>query len=152
MISIEQAASVGLFSVQTFALICLTLPPQQTSKVPNQINKVSNHNKTRPGCFCAKDCLDSEDIYIHGGILSFLLVVVGCSGLHCAILGCTWLYWSVLVCIWLHWVVLGSTWLFWNVVDCTGLQWTVLGYTGLWRAVLGCSGLYWAILDCIVLY
>ena len=64
MISIEQAATVGLFPVETFALICLTLPPQQTNKVPNQINKVSNHNKTRPGCFCAKDCLDSKEIVV----------------------------------------------------------------------------------------
>ena len=64
MISIEQAAAVGLFPVKTFALICLTLPLQQTNKVPNQINKVSNHNKTRPGCFCAKDCLDSKEIVV----------------------------------------------------------------------------------------
>ena len=64
MISIEQAAAVGLFPVKTFALIFLTLPLQQTNKVPNQINKVSNHNKTRPGCFCAKDCLDSKEIVV----------------------------------------------------------------------------------------
>ena len=47
------------------------------------------YETTRPGFFCAKDCLDNEEMYIYGGILSLLLVVVGCSELHCAILGCT---------------------------------------------------------------
>ena len=65
--------------------------------------------RTRPGCFCAKDCLDSEEMYIHGGILSLALVVVGCSGLHCAKLGCTGLYWSVFGCTGLYWAVLGCS-------------------------------------------
>ena len=87
--------------------------------------------KTRPGCFCANDCLDSEEMYIHGGILSLLLVSVGCSGQHCAILGCTGLYW---------------TGLFWNVVDYIGLYWAVLGCTRLYSAELGCCVLYPAVL------
>ena len=69
---------------------------------PHIFNSKGSIKKTRPGCFCAKDCLDSEEMYIHGGILSLLLVVMGCSGLHCAILGCAGLYWAVLVSIWLH--------------------------------------------------
>ena len=38
--------------------------------------------KARSGCFCANDFLDSEEMYptIHGGILSPVLVVVGCRG------------------------------------------------------------------------
>ena len=96
------------------------------------IHEKAKIQNTRPGCFCAKDCPDSEKMYIHGGILSLLLVVVGCSGLcyiglYLAVLGCTGLYLAAL----------GCTWLFWNVVDCTVLHWTVLGYTGRWRAVLG---------------
>ena len=59
---------------------------------------------TRPGCFCAKDCLDCGEKYIHGGILSLLLVVVGCSGLHCAVLGCTgYIYQAVVWSGFDHW-------------------------------------------------
>ena len=68
---------------------------------------------------------------INGGILSLLLVVVGCSGQPCAILGCTGLYWAVLGCTGLCLAVLGCNWLFWNVVECIGLYWAVLVCTGL---------------------
>ena len=46
---------------------------------------------------------------INGGILSLLMVVVGCSRLPCAILGCTGLFWAVLGCSGLYWAVLGSS-------------------------------------------
>ena len=56
MISIEQASAVGLFSVQTFALICLTLPAQQTftctdklqSSKPNQESSKQNQDSSKP--------------------------------------------------------------------------------------------------------
>ena len=50
MISIEQAAAVGLFPVQTFALICLTLPAQQTFTCTDELqtNKVPNQTKIVP--------------------------------------------------------------------------------------------------------
>ena len=37
-------------------------------------------------------------VFIHDGILSPALMVVGCSGVHCAVLVCTGLYWAVLGC------------------------------------------------------
>ena len=83
---------------------------------------------------------------INGGILSLLLVVVGCSGLHWATFGCTGLYWALLVCIGLHLAVLDSTWLFWNAVHCIGMYWTALGRTGLYSAELGCCVLKPAVL------
>ena len=46
---------------------------------------------------------------ILGGILSPVLVVVGCSGMYLAVLGCTGLYRAVLGCTGLYWAVLYCT-------------------------------------------
>ena len=85
-----------------------------------------SQNKTRV-LLCKRLSGECRDVYsIHGGILSPVLVVVGCIGLHCAVLGCIELYWAEQVCIGLHWAVLGCTWLFWNLVDCIWQHWAVL--------------------------
>ena len=75
----------------------------------------------------------TEKRYIHGGILSPVLVVVGCSGPYWA----TVLYWATLDITGLYWAVLGSSGLFWAVLCSTRLQRTLLGCTGLKGAVLG---------------
>ena len=75
--------------------------------------------KTRPGCFCAKDCLESVEMYTVYMVEYFHLY---------------WWWWAVLAC----------TVLYWAVLSCTGLNRSVLGCTGLYWAALGCTGLYWS--------
>ena len=58
---------------------------------------------TRPGCFCAKDCLDSVEMY------TWCTDVDG-------------LYWAALDCTGLYWAMVGCTGLYWVVLDCTGLN------------------------------
>ena len=87
--------------------------------------------KTRPGCFCAKYCLDSEEMYPW---YPPVLVVVGCSGLYCAVLGLVKLCWAVSGYIGLYWAALGCTGLDLAVLGCSGLPWAVL-------TVQGCDGL-----------
>ena len=67
---------------------------------------------TRPGCFCAKDCLDSVEMY------TWWYTV-----LHCAALGCTRLRLALLVCTRLNWAVVGCSRLYCGVLGCTGLYW-----------------------------
>ena len=73
--------------------------------------------QTRPGCFCAKDCLDSVQMYTWW----YTFTCTGGGGLHWAVLGCAGLYWAVLGCTGLYWDVLGCTGLYWDVLGCTGL-------------------------------
>ena len=69
---------------------------------------------TRPGCFCAKDCLDSVEMYkwwytftcTGVGVLKWTLLC--CTGLYWAVLVCSGLYLAVPECSELYLVVLGS--------------------------------------------
>ena len=73
--------------------------------------------ETRPGCFCAKDCRDSVEMY------TYTFTCTGGGGLYWAALDCTGMYLAVVGCSGLRCAVLG----------CTGLCWAVLGFTGLYH-------------------
>ena len=110
--------------------------------------------KTRPGCFCAKDCLESVEMYTWwntftctgGGGLYWPALC--CTGLYWAVLGWTGLYWAALGCTGLYLAVLEFSGLYLAALGCTGLNWAVVDCTGMYWAVLGCTGMYWAPLGC----
>ena len=174
--NLEEVGQTSKIASNCLSLHCLSVKRKFLGSFCAKV--MSTQKETKPGCFCSKDCLDSEMLYTqwytftctgggwlykavlcYTGLYQAVLgsarlywAAVDCTRQYQAVLGCIELYWAVLDCTGLHCAVLDCIGLYLTVLDCTGLYWTVVGCTGLYWALLGCTGLYWTVLGSTGLY
>ena len=114
--NLEEVGQTSKIASNCLSLHCLSVKRKFLGSSCAKV--MSTQKETKPGCFCSKDCMDSEMMYTQwytftctgGGWL--YKAVLCCTGLYWAVLGCTGLCKAVLGCSGLHQVVLGCTWLY----------------------------------------